>query len=139
VSIYLSSTCIFTTCIFTCYGHCIVSIFDWLIGLGLWCLLPLSTILQLYYGSQFCSWRKLEYAENTADLPQVTDRLYHIMLYQVHLGMSVIWTHNFHLKSFKRQSFWVAYCPLLVISDSNGTFWYENCGTSKCIVHPTPF
>ena len=47
----------------------------------------------------------MEYAENTADLPQVTDRLYYIMLYQVHLGMSVIRTHNLHLKSFKRQSF----------------------------------
>ena len=52
--------------------------------LSLWCLMPLSTIFQLYRGNQFYWWRKPEYLGNTTCRKSLTN-LITLMLYQVQL------------------------------------------------------
>jgi len=65
-----------------------------LIGFDLQNVTSLSTIFQLYRGGQFYWWMKPKYPEKTIDLSQVTDKLYHIMLYRLHLAINGHWLHR---------------------------------------------
>ena len=58
-------------------------------------LRPLSTIFQLYRGGQFIVGGNQSIRRKTTDLSQFTNKLYHIMLYPVHLAMNEVGTQNF--------------------------------------------
>ena len=55
------------------------------IGFGLWCLYAAFNNISVIVAVSFYWWRK---QEKTTDLSQVTDKLYHIILYRVHLDLA---------------------------------------------------
>jgi hypothetical protein len=67
------------------------------LGLRLWCstIITLNNISVIYRGCQFYCVEETGVPEIATNLLQVTDKLYHIMLYRVHLAMNGVQTHNF--------------------------------------------
>ena len=69
--------------IFLSLTHVVVFLFGntrVMVWFGLWSFTAISKIFQLYHGG--------ENFEKTTDLAQVTDKLYHIILYRVHPAMN---------------------------------------------------
>jgi hypothetical protein len=64
-----------------------------------------NNISDIYRGGPFDWWWKQEDKEKITDLPQVTDKLYHIKVYRVQIAMSGIQTHNVN-----RHDIYLKYC-----------------------------
>ena len=71
-----------------------------------------STIFQLYHGSQFYWWGKPEYPGKTTNLLQVTDKFYPIMVVNTICGHIMI---GLSLSSVSKHNMWSYYDWVVVV------------------------
>jgi hypothetical protein len=91
----------------------------------------------LYRDGQSYWWRKPKYPEKGTDLPQFTDKLYHIMLYWEHLVINWVGTHTF-MSSFPVVSGLLVYRSVIFCMIFCRSFFVlflwpsKKCHTKKC-------
>ena len=73
-------------------------------GFGLWYLMPLSTLFQLYHDGD-----RSTNVPGENHWPAASHKLYHIMLYRVHLDMKGVRTHD-----FSGDRHWLHRCQVVV-------------------------
>ena len=129
-------------------------VYYWELGLGFWCL---TTIFQfMVFNATFnnisvISWQSVLLVEETGvpwettDLLQITDKLYHIMLYQVHLtwarfklttlvviGTDCIGSYKFNYHTITTTSapyfYWARLGQLILFDDYFIWFWCQPSG-----------